>query len=41
MLKEIFIKTYTVERTSKTEIRPEEQKRKRRVVRRIYGMKYN
>ena len=41
-LKETLLKRYIVERTSKTEIRPEEQKvRKRRVVGRIYGMKYS
>ena len=51
-LRETFIKRYIVERTNKADIRPEElpirqkedQKnrvRKRRVVERIYGMKYS
>ena len=39
--KKTFIKKYIVERTHKTEIRTEEQKvRIRRVVGRIYGIKY-
>ena len=40
-LRETFIKRYIVERTNEAEIRPEEQSEKRRVVWRIYGMKYN
>ena len=42
-LKETFIKRYIVERTNKVEIKPEEQseKAKRRVVGRMYGMKYS
>ena len=39
-LRETFMKRYIVERTNKAEIRPEEQ-RKRRVLGRIYGMKYS
>ena len=40
-VKETFINRHIVERTNKAEIRPEEQSEKRRVVRRIYGMKYS
>ena len=40
-LKETLIRRYIVERTNKAEIRPEEQRRKRRVVGRIDGMKYS
>ena len=39
-MKETFRKRYIVERTSKAEIRLEEQSEKRRVVGRIHGMKY-
>ena len=39
--KETFLKRYIVQRTNKAEIRPEKQVRKRRVVGRIYGMKYS
>ena len=35
------MKRYIVERTNKAEIRPESRARKRRVVGRIYGMKYS
>ena len=40
-LKETFRKRYIVERINKAVIRLEEQSEKRRVVRRIYGMKYS
>ena len=41
-LRKTFIKRYIVERTNKAEIRQEEQNEKRRrVVGRIYGMKYS
>ena len=40
-LSETFTKTYIVEWTNKAEIRPEEFVRKRRVVGRIYRMKYS
>ena len=41
-LKETFIKRYIVERTNKAEIRQKKNRvRKRRVVGRIYGMKYS
>ena len=40
-LRETFTKRYVVERTSKAEISPENRVRKRRVVGRIYGMKYS
>ena len=40
-LKETFIKRYRVERTNKAEIRSEDRVRKRRVVARIFGMKYS
>ena len=40
-LKETSTKRYIVERTNKAEIRREEQSEKRRVVRRINGMKYS
>ena len=36
-----FIKRYIVERTKKTEVRPEEQSEKWKVVGRIYAMKYS
>ena len=39
-LKETFIKRYIVEWANKAEIRPEEQGEKRRVVGKIYGMKF-
>ena len=40
-MRETFIKRYIVKRTSKAELRPENRVRKRRVVRRIYGIKYS
>ena len=40
-LRETFIKRYIVEKTNKAEIRPKNRVRKRRVVGRIYGMKYS
>ena len=40
-LKETFIKRYIVEWNNKAQIRLEEQSEKRRVVGRIYGMKYS
>ena len=40
-LKKIFIKKYIAERTYEAEIRPGEQSEKRRVIERIYGMKYS
>ena len=40
-LMETFTKRYIVERTNKGEIRPEEQSEKRRVFKKIYGMKYS
>ena len=39
--KETFIKRYIVERTNKAEIRQKNRVRKRKVVGRIYGMKYS
>ena len=40
-LRETFMQRYIVDRANKAEIRPEEQReRKRRVVRRIYGKKF-
>ena len=40
-LRETFIKRYIVQRTSKAEQNQKTRMRKRRVVRRIYGMKYS
>ena len=40
-LKETFTKRHILQRANKAEIGPEEQSEKRRVVRRIYGMKYS
>ena len=40
-LREAFMKRYIVERTNKAEIGPENIVRKRRVVGRIYGIKYS
>ena len=41
-MRETFIKRNIVERTNKAEIRPEEQReRKRRVLGRMYGIKYS
>ena len=40
-LKEIFIKRYIVERTNKTEVRPEEQNEETESFGRIYEMKYS
>ena len=40
-LRETYIKRYIVERTSKAEKDQKNRVRKRRVVRRIYGMKYS
>ena len=40
-MRETFIKRYVVERTSKAEIRPEEQTEKAKKFWRIHGMKYS
>ena len=40
-MKETFIKRHIVEKTSKAELRPQEQIEKRRVVGRIYAIKYS
>ena len=39
--RETFRRIYIVERTNKAEIRLENRVRKRKIVRRIYGMKYS
>ena len=40
-LRETFVKRYIVEISNKADIRSEEESKKRRVVGRIYGMKYS
>ena len=40
-MKETFIKRYTVENTDKAEIDRKNRVRKRRVVGKMYGMKYS